>query len=147
VGNGGEVSLTNTTDADILEYILSKLAARIAAKFRTFLVKVKSHRGEPLNEGVDDLTETDRTMEKRGTTTGGKNGKRVWCIHTTTGTQDNGKKTHGPKPFEIQLGEGCRNLYRKSDCSLVQTNGGRDCSKDVGRTWRKISLMIQADQN
>ena len=66
MGQGGEASLTNTTDADILEYILSKLTARIAAKFRTFLVKVKSHRGEPLNEGVDDLAETDRTMEKEG---------------------------------------------------------------------------------
>ena len=42
-------------DADILEYILAKLAARnqrIAAKSRTFVVKVKTHRGEPLNEGV-----------------------------------------------------------------------------------------------
>ena len=33
-----------------------KLAARIATKARTFLVKVKAHRGEPLNEGSDDLT-------------------------------------------------------------------------------------------
>ncbi len=61
-----EVLLANTAVADILEYILTKLAARIAAKSRTFLVKVKAHRGEPLNEGADDLTETGRTMETEG---------------------------------------------------------------------------------
>jgi hypothetical protein len=66
VGQGGKASLTNTTDADILEYILTKVAASIAVKSRTFLVKVKAHRGEPLNEGADDLTETGRVMEKEG---------------------------------------------------------------------------------
>ena len=66
VGQGGKASLANTADADILEYILAKLEARIAAKSRTFLVKVKEHRGEPLNEGADDLTEADREIEKEG---------------------------------------------------------------------------------
>jgi ribonuclease HI len=67
VGQGGKVSLANTADADILEYILTKLAARIVAKSRTFLVKVKAHRGEPLNEGADDLAEAGREIEKEGT--------------------------------------------------------------------------------
>ncbi len=66
MGQGGKTSLTNTTDTDILEYILAKLAARIGTKSRTFLVKVKVHRGEPLNEGADDLVETGRVMEKEG---------------------------------------------------------------------------------
>jgi ribonuclease HI len=66
VGQGGKASLANTADADILEYILTKLAARIAAKSRTFLVKVKAHRGEPLNEGADDLAEAGREIEKEG---------------------------------------------------------------------------------
>jgi ribonuclease HI len=66
VGQGGKASLTNTADADILEYILTKLEARIAVGFRTFLIKVKAHRGEPLNEGADDLAEADREIEKEG---------------------------------------------------------------------------------
>ena len=45
---------------------MAKLAARIEAKSRTFLVKVKAHRGEPLNEGADDLAETGRELEKEG---------------------------------------------------------------------------------
>ncbi len=48
LGQGGKASLPNTADTDILEYILAKLAARIAAKSRIFLIKVKAHRGEPL---------------------------------------------------------------------------------------------------
>jgi hypothetical protein len=66
VGQGGKASSANSADADILEYILAKLGARIVAKSRTFLVKVKTHRGEPLNERADDLTEADREMEKEG---------------------------------------------------------------------------------
>ena len=66
MGHGGKVSLTNTSDTDILEYILGKLAARIAAKARTFLVKVKEHRGEPLNEGGDDLAEAGHLLPKEG---------------------------------------------------------------------------------
>ena len=66
VGQGGKASLANTADADILEYILTKLAARIAAGSRTFLIKVKAHRGEPLNEGSDDLAEVVREIEKEG---------------------------------------------------------------------------------
>jgi ribonuclease HI len=66
VGQGGKASLANTADVDILEYILAKLAERIEAKSRTFLIKVKAHRGEPLNEGADDLTEAGREMEKEG---------------------------------------------------------------------------------
>ena len=66
MGQGGKTSLANTADADILEYILAKLAARIGAKSRTFLIKVKAHRGEPLNEGADDRAEAGREMEKEG---------------------------------------------------------------------------------
>jgi len=66
VGQGGKASLANTADADILEHILVELAARTAAKARTFLVKVKAHRGEPLNEGADDLAEVGRTLEREG---------------------------------------------------------------------------------
>ena len=66
MGQGGKTSLANTADDDILEYILVKLSARITAKTRTFLVKVKTHRGEPLNEGADDLAEVGRLLAKEG---------------------------------------------------------------------------------
>ncbi len=39
IGQGGKASLANTADADILEFIIGKMRARIAANARTFLVK------------------------------------------------------------------------------------------------------------
>jgi hypothetical protein len=59
-----------------------------------------------------------------------------------TETWDNGKKTHGPKPFETQQGEGGRNLYWKIDYNLEQTSAGRGYSRDAVRTWRKISYRM-----
>ncbi len=101
VGQGGNPSLPNTTDADILEYILVKLTTRITTKVRTFLVKVKTHRGEPLNVGADDLTGVGHTLEREGETDG-KNGQHTWCSRTMTGTRVNGKKTHGTGLFGTQ---------------------------------------------
>ena len=45
---------------------MSKLSGRIVTKVRTFLVKVKSHRGEPLNEEGDDLAEVGHKLEREG---------------------------------------------------------------------------------
>ena len=61
VGQGGKASLADTAAADILEYILAKIAARIAAKARTFLVKVKAHRGEPLDKEGENSRWQERT--------------------------------------------------------------------------------------
>jgi hypothetical protein len=66
IGQGGKASLSNTTDADFLEFIIGKLRARIAANARTFLVKIKAHRGEPLNERADDLADEGKTLAKAG---------------------------------------------------------------------------------
>jgi len=66
IGQGGKASLSNTADADILEFIIGKLRARIAANARTFLVKIKAHRGEPLNERADDLADEGKTLAKAG---------------------------------------------------------------------------------
>ena len=66
IGQGGKASLANTADADILEFIIGKLRTRIAANARTFLVKIKSHRGETLNERADDLSDEGKTLTKTG---------------------------------------------------------------------------------
>ena len=38
----------------------------MAAKARTFLVKIKTQRGAPRNERADDLEEVGRTLDKDG---------------------------------------------------------------------------------
>ena len=48
---------------DILRMVIGRLSMRIAQGTTTFLCKVKNHRGDPLNETVDDLTDMGRTID------------------------------------------------------------------------------------
>ena len=50
----------STPDADILQEIIFLLTQRVRAGKSTFLVKVKSHRGEPINKRDDTLAEEGR---------------------------------------------------------------------------------------
>ena len=62
VGQGGKATLATTPDADILAKIVCILT-RVRAGRATFLVKVKSHRGEPINEVVDTLRKSDGNFQ------------------------------------------------------------------------------------
>ena len=63
VGEGAKATLVGIANADILEAIIEKLRARVQAGAATFLVKVKAHRGEPLNEEADDCADAGRRQE------------------------------------------------------------------------------------
>ena len=56
-GEGGRAALATTPNAEIMREILCLLRARIETVSATFLVKSKSHRGEPINEQVDELAD------------------------------------------------------------------------------------------
>lgn len=60
VGQGGMATLARAPDADILKEIICLPKQRVRAGRATFLVKVKSHRGEPINERADTLAEEGR---------------------------------------------------------------------------------------
>jgi hypothetical protein len=111
--------------------------ARIVIKSTNFLVKVKVHRGETLNEGADDLVETGRVMVggqlSRWTTTGGKNERHGCCTRTMTQWK---KKAHGLKPFATHQEGERENLYWKSDCSLEQINDVRGYLRNFRNTVR-----------
>jgi len=62
VGQGGKATLATATDADILQEIVCQLTQRVRAGRYTFLIKVKSHRGEPINEQADTLAEEGREI-------------------------------------------------------------------------------------
>ena len=61
VGQGGKATLATAPDADILQEIVCLLTQRAntarASRESYFLIKVKSHRGEPINERADTLAE------------------------------------------------------------------------------------------
>ena len=60
VGQGGKATLATTPDADILQEIVCLLTQRVRAGIATFLTKVKSRPGEPINERADSLAEVGR---------------------------------------------------------------------------------------
>ena len=62
VGQGGKAKLAAAPDADILREIVCLLTQRVRAGRATFLIKVKSHRGEPINERADTLAEEGREI-------------------------------------------------------------------------------------
>jgi len=50
IGEGGKATLVEAPDADILPEAIDKIRKRTTSGAATFLVKVKSHRGEPANK-------------------------------------------------------------------------------------------------
>ena len=56
VGEGDRTFLVLSVNPDILRMVIGRLWMRITHGTATFLCKVKRHRGETLNEDVDDLT-------------------------------------------------------------------------------------------
>jgi ribonuclease HI len=62
VGQGRKATLATAPDADILREIVCLLTQRVRAGRATFLMKVKSHRGEPINERADTLVEEGRDI-------------------------------------------------------------------------------------
>jgi hypothetical protein len=57
LGQGGKAPLATAPDTDILRGTVCLLTQRVQAGRTTFLIKVKSHRGEPINEPADTLAE------------------------------------------------------------------------------------------
>jgi len=53
VGESGKVTLVGAPDADILLEAIEELQKRTTAGAATFQVKMKAHRGEPVNEEAD----------------------------------------------------------------------------------------------
>jgi len=53
VGEGGNATLVEASDVDILLEAIKELRKRTTAEAATLLVKVKAHRGEPTNEEAD----------------------------------------------------------------------------------------------
>ena len=67
-GEGPKQTMANAPDKDVLREIIELLKMRVRnCRAAPFLVKVKLHRGEPVNELADSLAEAAREvgMEKK----------------------------------------------------------------------------------
>jgi ribonuclease HI len=64
IGGGAKLNLAKIADADVLRSIIVKLQQRVKAKAATLLIKVKAHRGCPLNEEADIRAEMGRMKQE-----------------------------------------------------------------------------------
>ena len=98
VGGGAKLSLAKTADADILKTIIIKLQKRVQAKSGTLMLKVKAHRGCPLNEEADIRAEMGRRKPEQQRTWDEPTNRTVfqWSESSKRNYQEkhNGHKTH-----------------------------------------------------
>ena len=62
IGSGPRTTLAGDANADIMTTIIECLRERVLRGARTFMVKIKAHRGEPLNEKADTQAENARQL-------------------------------------------------------------------------------------
>jgi hypothetical protein len=60
IGCGAKLKLSKAPEADVLKRIILKLQKRVLTGLVTLFLKVKAHRGDPLNEETDIRTEMGR---------------------------------------------------------------------------------------
>ena len=85
IGEGHKTSMALNKDADIMNEIIQRLHARVRAGAATFLLKVKSHRGEALNEMADAAAEHGRSRgEEEAAFTKASERLVLWVEKTST---------------------------------------------------------------
>ena len=80
IGEGGKASLAKDMDEDIMREVLQLLHDRIQANAATILVKVKSHRGEPVNEYADVAANKGRQEPDDSARWSGASGRLVFTV-------------------------------------------------------------------
>jgi ribonuclease HI len=63
IGGGTTLNLSRSSDVDVLKVIVLKLQKRVEVGATTLLIKVKVHRGDPLNEEADIRAALERLKE------------------------------------------------------------------------------------
>ena len=63
IGGGAKLNLSRSPETDVLKTIILKLEQRVKTGATTLLIKVKAHRGDPLNEETDIRSEIGRLKE------------------------------------------------------------------------------------
>jgi len=68
IGSGPRTTLADDANADMMKTIIECVRERVIRWARTFMIKVKAHRGEPLNERADTQAERADKGVKRVST-------------------------------------------------------------------------------
>jgi ribonuclease HI len=88
IGGGVKLSLAKTVDEDVLRAIIVKLQQRVKAKTVTLLIKVKEHRGCPLNEEADIRAEMGRMKQEKEKTWSTPTNRTIYQWSEVSKTKD-----------------------------------------------------------
>jgi ribonuclease HI len=131
VGQGGKATLATAPDADILREIVCLLTQRVRAGRATFLIKVKSHRGEPINERADTLAEEGRGMSDDDKRWDDRTDRMTFEVRRGDATVSSAWTNSVRNAFRKQAGwANCREQERQQQsngqlvCGIVTTNAG-----------------------
>jgi ribonuclease HI len=145
IGSGPRTTLAGDSNVDIMTSIIDCIRERVLKGARTFLVKVKAHRGEPLNESADTQAENARQLPSE---------YRQWTTRTQRITyewQDNDEVKHvttWSKAVRNAMIRGGAEYHRQK--ALIRAgNNWRDFmgSTDIGlqRIKQAASVGAQSD--
>jgi hypothetical protein len=122
-------TLAGDANADIMRTIIERVRARVLRGARTFMIKIKAHRGEPLNEKADTQAENARQLSSE-------------CQQWTTRTQR--------MTYEWEDSDGVQHVTAWSKAVRnAMLRGGAEYQKQrvldrAGTNWNK-NCLISAD--
>ena len=165
IGSGPRTTLAGDANADIMISIIERIRERVQKGARTFMIKVKAHRGEPLNERADTQAENARQLQ---------DDCRQWTVRTPSMTYEwsdsNGVKqttawskavramVRGGAEYQVQEAMN-RSVANWGKTFLCDTNAGlRNISQAASmgvqgdlmsnECWgRECMLQLQEDEN
>jgi ribonuclease HI len=145
IGSGPRTTLAGDANVDIMASIIECIRERVLRGARTFLVKVKAHRGEPLNESADTQSENARQLPSEF---------RQWTTRIQRMTyewQDNDGVKHvttWSKAVRNAMIRGGAEFHRQKALSQAENNWkGSMGSTDIGlhRIGQEASTGDQSD--
>jgi hypothetical protein len=150
IGGGAKLNLAKTADADVLKAIIVKLQQRVKAKSATLLVKVKAHRGCPLNEETDIRAEMGRRKPDKEKTWSTPTNRTIyqWAeasknkdgVETTKQTEPRRSATECDRKRGRSKPTGPTRQERKSGERSTCRERGKTTSRQKGRSsWRTKS--------
>jgi ribonuclease HI len=129
IGSGPRTTLAGDANADIMMTIIECVRARVLRGARTFMIKIKAHRGEPLNEKADTQAENARQLSSE-------------CQQWTTRTQR--------MTYEWEDSDGVQHVTAWSKAVRnAMLRGGAEYQRQrvldrAGTNWNK-NFLISAD--
>jgi hypothetical protein len=138
IGGGPKLSLTKTSDPDVFRDIIVKLQQRVKAKAATLLIKVKEHRGCPLNEEADIRTEMGRVKQEKEKTWNTPTNRTIYQWSEVSKTKDGVSTTK-----QAAWTQAVRNRMRQK-AGEIQAH--RAYEKGAGK-WRKEHMPKKGKGN